>query len=270
MHLLNDLQEIELNIAKEVIKICEEHKITYYLAGGTFLGAIRHKGFIPWDDDIDLSMPRQDYERFLKIAGEILPVHMELVNYKTDINYHYYITRVKDLNTKVEEIRIGDNNKYTHAAIDVFPLDGAPNNVLLRKLYYLKIMYLRAMVSLCYRSSIDRNRKRSKKEKLLLFSLERLPIDKIYDPFKLKECIDKEMKKYKIENSNFIGCLMGAYRVNEMVPKEYYGKGATYNFEGEKWNGPNMYDAYLKQFYGDYMELPPENERKIHYRVPQD
>ena len=265
---IDKLHEIDLNIVKRVIEICNKHNLTYYMSGGTLLGAVRHKGFIPWDDDVDLAMPRDDYEKFLMIAPKELPSNLELVNFKTDKNYHYYITRIRDLNTKVEEIRIeNENEKYTHASIDIFPLDGTPNNVLLRKIYFFRVMKHRALMSLCYKDSIDKSRKRSKKEKLLLKIMMVIPIEKICNPYKEKCKIDRLMKKHKVFNSNNIGCLMGAYRTNQIVPKEYFGKGRMYDFETIKLNGPELYDRYLTQMYGDYMKLPPEESRKIHFRI---
>lgn len=264
---IKQLQAVDLAIVKEVIQICDNHNLLYYMIGGTMLGAIRHKGFIPWDDDIDIGMPREDYEKFLEIAPRKFSSHLELVNYKTDPNYQYYITRVRDTTTKLEEIRIGNDSKYTHASIDIFPLDGAPNNVVLRKIYYLRVMFHRAMMSLCYRDSIDEARKRSFKERILLFFLKKIPIHKIFNPIKEKNRIDKLMRKYPIEKSNEIGCLMGAYRTREMVPKVFFGNGEFYKFEDIEMRGPEKYHDFLSLVYGDYMKLPPKESRKTHFKI---
>lgn len=264
---IKKLQLIDLEIVKEVVKICNENNLLYYMIGGTLLGAIRHKGYIPWDDDIDLGMPRKDYERFLEIAPSKLSSHLKIVNYKTDNNYQYYITRVQDTNTKVVETRIGNDSKYTHASIDLFPLDGTPNKGFLRKIYYFRVMFYRAMMSLCYKDSLDMDRKRSGKEKFLLYFLTKIPIDKIFSPNKVKSKINRLMSKHTVEKSNVIGCLMGAYRTREMVPKSIYGKGAFYQFEDIELRGPEFYDQFLNLIYGDYMELPPEESRKTHFKI---
>lgn len=261
------LHGVDMEIVKDVLRICEKHGLTYYMLGGTMLGAIRHKGFIPWDDDIDLGMPREDYERFLEIAPQELAAHLKLVNYRTDPNYMYYITRILDTQTTVIEERIGNDNKYTHASIDIFPIDGTPNNGLLRKIYYFRVMYHRALMSLCYKDSIDRKRKRSKKEKLLLWVMEHLPVQKLTTPYKQKCKIDKLLRKQKVEGSKYIGNIMGAYRTREIVPAEYYGQGAMYPFEGIQLRGLAMYDEYLTHTYGDYMQLPPEESRKTHFKI---
>ena len=261
------LHEVDLGIVKEVKKICDTNGLTYYMSGGTLLGAVRHKGFIPWDDDIDLAMPRNDYERFLQIAPSLLPVNLQIVNYRTDPTYHYYITRVRNVDTKVEEIRINDSCRFTNASIDIFPLDGTPNNHLHRKVYFFRVMAHRALMSLCYKDSIDRDRKRSKKERLFLAFMEKLPIEKVFDPYKEKCKIDKIMRRYPVEKAENIGCLMGAYRTNQIVPKKYFGKGRMYQFETITLRGPELYDDYLKQMYGNYMELPPKESQKIHFKI---
>ena len=261
------LHRVDIDIAKAVVALCERHGLTYYMLGGTMLGAIRHKGFIPWDDDIDLGMPRDDYERFLELAPEELPEHLKVVNYRNDPNYMYYITRILDTDTKVVEERIGNDNKYTCASIDIFPIDGTPNNPLARKLYFFRVMFHRALMSLCYKDSIDRKRKRSKKEKLLLWVMEHVPIEKMTTPYKQKCKIDKLLRKQKVEGSHYIGNIMGAYRTREIVPAEFYGEGAYYPFEDMELRGMAMADEYLTCTYGDYMQLPPEDQRKTHFRI---
>lgn len=264
---IDRLHQVDLNIVKEVVKLCDHHGLKYYMLGGTMLGAIRHQGFIPWDDDIDLGMPRADYERFLKIVPEELSDHLKVINYRTDPNYHYYITRVQDTETKVEEERMGDDTKYTHASIDIFPIDGTPNNALLRKVYYFRVLYHRALMSLCYKDSIDRKRKRGKAEQLLLWIMERIPVEKLTTPYKQKEKIDKLLRNQKIEGAKYIGNIMGAYRTREIVPTEFYGEGKMYQFEDIYLRGLDMYDEYLTWTYGDYMQLPPEDKRKTHFKI---
>ena len=261
------LHQVDIDIVKEVLRICEKYDLQYYMLGGTMLGAIRHKGFIPWDDDIDLGMKRDDYELFLEVAPQELSSHLKLVNYRTDPNYMYYITRILDTQTKVIEERIGNENKYTHASIDIFPIDGTPNNRLLRKIYYFRVMYHRALMSLCYKDSIDRKRRRSKKEKLLLWIMEHIPVEKLTTPYKQKCKIDKLLRKQKVEGSQYIGNIMGAYRTREIVPAEYYGEGALYPFEDIQLRGLSMYHEYLTYTYGDYMQLPPEGHRKTHFKI---
>lgn len=261
------LHQVDMEIVKEVVRICDEHNLIYYMHGGTMLGAIRHKGFIPWDDDIDMGMPRDDYEKFLKIAENQLPETYKVVNYRNTPQYQYYITRVLDTDTKLIEERIGNDSKYTHASIDIFPIDGSPNNTLLRKIFYFRVLAHRALMSLCYKDSIDRNRKRGKVEKVFLWIMERLPIEKLTTPYKQKCKIDKILRSQDVAKSKYVGSIMGAYRTREMIPAEYYGKGDYFQFENMKLRGLEDYNAYLTHLYGDYMQLPPEDKRKTHFKI---
>ncbi len=261
------LHKVDMEIVKAVVKICDRHGLIYYMLGGTMLGAIRHKGFIPWDDDIDLGMPRDDYEKFLEIAPNELPDTLKVVNYRNTPEYQYYITRVLDTDTKVIEERIGNDNKYTNASIDIFPIDGTPNNILLRRIYFFRILSHRALMSLCYKDSIDRKRQRNTVEKVFLCLMERLPIEKITTPYKQKCKIDKLLRRQNLKRSKYIGNIMGAYRTREIVPTEFYGKGAFYQFEDMKLRGLEQYDEYLTYTYGDYMQLPSEDKRKTHFKI---
>ena len=261
------LHKVDLDIVKAVVDICEKHGFKYYMLGGTMLGAIRHKGFIPWDDDIDLGLPRKDYDRFLKVAPRELPSYLKLVNFRTDPDYQYYITRILDIETKVVEERIGNDSKYTHASIDLFPIDGTPNNALLRKIYFFRVLYHRALMSLCYKDSIDRKRRRGTAEKIFLWIMERIPVEKLTTPYKQKDKIDRILRSQKVEGARYIGNIMGAYRTREIVPSEFYGKGKMYPFEDMMLRGMEKADDYLKYTYGDYMKLPAEKDRKTHFKI---
>jgi lipopolysaccharide cholinephosphotransferase len=263
------LHNADLAIVKEVVKICEEHNLTYYMLGGTQLGAIRHKGYIPWDDDIDLGMPREDYEKFLEIAPALLSKALKIVNYRNDLEYHYYITRILDTDSKVVETRYAYEGKSTNLSIDIFPLDGSPNNPILRKLFFFRVMYHRALMALHYKKGIDPDRKRGFAERLVLFFFKLLPTDKMFDAYKQKVKIDKLLRKYSVWDSEISGNIMGAYRTREMVPTEWLGgkEGKMYDFEDIKLRGYKDYDKYLSHLYGDYMQLPPEGSRKIHFKL---
>lgn len=270
MEPIEKLHKIDLEIVKSVIKVFEKYDLKYFMLGGTMLGAIRHGGFIPWDDDIDLGMPRKDYEKFLKVAEDELPSHLQIVNYKNTPSYQYYITRVQDTNVKVIEERIGNDSKFTFASIDIFPIDGTPNNKLLRKIYYFRVLTHRALMSLHYKDSIDRKRKRGKLEGAFLWGMEKIPFEKIINPYNEKEKIDRLLSHQNIDNSNYIGNIMGAYRTREIVPKEWYGEGTKYKFEDIELIGFDNYHEYLKYTYGDYMDLPPEDSRKTHYKILEE
>lgn len=267
MESVEKIHQVDLDIVKHVVAICEKYNLKYFMLGGTMLGSIRHRGFIPWDDDIDLGMPRRDYERFLEVCEAELPAHLQVVNYKNTPTYQYYITRIQDTNVKVIEDRIGNDAKNTFASIDIFPIDGTPNNSLLRKIYFFRVLTHRALMSLHYKDSIDRKRKRGFVERIFLSIMEKIPFERIIDPYKEKEKIDKLLSSQNIETSNYIGNIMGAYRTREIVPKEWYGKGTKYPFEDIELVGLDNYEDYLTFTYGDYMQLPPEESRKTHFSI---
>lgn len=260
------LHETDLEIVKEVVKICDENGLIYYMLGGTMLGAIRHKGFIPWDDDIDLGLPRKDYETFLEIAPKLMPKQYKLVNYKTDSNYHYYITRVLDTETKVIENRFASEGKYTNASIDIFPLDGSPNCRISRWVFCKKLLFHRAASSLHFKQLID-NRKRPWKEEMLLKVIKLFPTDKMFNFYNQLAICDRMLKKHDMSESLYTGNCMGAYRDRELIPTEWYGEDAFFDFENIKLRGIKEYHKYLCQLYGDYMQLPPEDKRRIHFTI---
>lgn len=260
------LQTEELKVMKIIKEICEKENIRYFMIGGTLLGAIRHSGFIPWDDDVDLAMPRKDYERFLEVSNKYLPSNIFVQNFRTDDKYRYYITRVLNKNILVEEKRfIGVDTPQAYASVDIFPIDGSPNKKFFRNIHYFRVMIRRFLMSLCYRDTIDKERKRSKMENLLLNILIKIPFERIISPNKIKESLDKLLKKYSMDNSLYSGTIMGAYRIREMVPTVMFGNPKLYKFEDDTFYGPELVDDYLKHMYGNYMKLPPKEQQKTHY-----
>ncbi|MBS9398424.1 LicD family protein [Pediococcus acidilactici] len=266
---LRKLQLIDIDILNNVVDVLEENNLKYFLIAGTLLGAVRHKGFIPWDDDMDIAMPREDYDKFLEVFAKRLPPYLHVKNFMTDSTFKYYITRIVDERYKVRELR--NNNRtesITNVSIDIFPIDGVPDNKIMRKFYYFRVLSYRALISLIQKENIDTARKRNFFEKIVISLGTKLPLKKFFDANKLQFKIDKLLKKQS-NNSFYAGTIMGAYRTKEILPREYFGKGRTYEFEGRKFIGPTKYKEYLRHMYGDYMKLPSkkDQESKRHFEI---
>ncbi|OFI45913.1 hypothetical protein BG262_06460 [Floricoccus penangensis] len=266
------MQFVELDIFKEFCKIVEKHNLTYYALGGSMLGAVRHEGFIPWDDDIDLGMPREDYEKFINEYYKELPKNLKIRNFKTDSTYRYYITRIQDTNYKVIEKRNKDIESFTYISIDIFPLDGLPNNKIRKFVHENRVMYHRMKMALGNFDTIDKERKRNLAEKIIISISKVIPVTKIFNPNNEKYKIDSLLKKYSINDSNFVSNMMGAYRKKEITPQSVVGMGETYKFEDTSIRGFKDYDKYLTSLYGDYMKLPSKEERtaKEHFEILRD
>lgn len=256
---IEEIHKEDLELVKFFIEICNKNNLKYYIIGGTLLGAIRHRGFIPWDDDMDLAMPREDYEQFLQIMNENKGKY-KIFNYKKDKEYKYYISRLCNTDFEIEEI----TGNITNLFIDIFPIDGMPNNSILRKIHAIRILYHRVKLSFYYNDTIDKTRKRKFYEKILIKLATTIPFKKIINPLKEKNKIDKLLNKYSFYNKKYAGTIMGAYRTREIVPTVFFGKPTAYEFEDIQLYGPEMYDEYLTHMYGKYMKLPKKEEQKIH------
>ena len=261
---LRKLQLMELDILKQVTEICKRHGLRYFLLGGTFLGAVRHQGFIPWDDDIDIGMPRADFEKFCKLA-EGLSKPLGFVSYKNNKEHIYFHPRVYKFNSKVID-RSGVEEKETYAWIDVFPLDGMPGNNLVRKLHGFRLLFLRLLFMYSqFDKIVNVNLKnRVWYERVLIAIGKVIKFDKILNTHKIMAKIDKTMQTYDYETSAYVGNFMGAYKMKEVFPKKYYEETAEYEFEGLLCPAPKDYDAVLSQMYGDYMTPPAKEVQNKH------
>lgn len=264
---LRSLQLKELELLKYFQQVCKENNITYYALGGTLLGAIRHKGFIPWDDDIDVGIPRPDYERLCKIL-ELKSVEggkIRFCSYKNCADYIRYFGHLEDLTFKVvrhDKLKAEE----TYAWIDLFPLDGMPNNALLRKLKVFPVLVLRALYRFsCFDTLVDVNKKgRPLHERFLVWIGLHTPIQKLFNTQKCLRALERALTSTPYEKSNYLVNAMGAYKFREMFHKKYYGNGKMYPFEDTEICGPEDYDFVCKQLYGDYM-TPPKMEDRNHH-----
>lgn len=262
---LRRLQLVELDIMKEFLRICKKYNLRYYALGGTLLGAVRHKGFIPWDDDIDLGMPRPDFQKFEAVVEKELPEHLHYVNYRKTSGYHHYVPRITDSRVKVvDESASVDREK--DAWIDIFPLDGMPGNKFLRKLHCFRLLVARVRVNYSlFSTNIDLKRQnRPFYERLLINAGKIIPVEKIFRTSAELKRLDRLMQKYSYDSSPWLINFMGIHKLKEMFHKSRYGGGRDYTFEDVKLRGPEDYDFVLRQMYGEYWNPPDAGEMNHH------
>lgn len=265
---LKELQRVDIEMLKMLVDIFDKNNIDYFLIAGSLLGAVRHKGFIPWDDDLDIGLPRSDYEKFLEHKDEWLGNQYMAQNFQSNSNYKYYITRVYNKSVKVKELR-GTGSETTYASLDLFPIDGTPNNKILREFFINKILFYRMLASLANYNNIDQYRNRGKMEKFFIFIMGFFRTDTWLNQYLIYKHIDQLLKKQSYEKSDYVGSLMGAYRKKEIFKKKYIGNLRSYVFYNFNVSGPENADEYLKHMYGNYMKIPTSNEikEKKHFEI---
>ena len=260
---LSETQKLILEIFKTVKVLLDRQSVEYHLLGGSLLGAVRHQGFIPWDDDIDIGIEREKYEFVLESIQKELPEHLELRTYK-DNTYHYYFSRIVDKRYFMER----DGSlilRRENVWIDIFPLDGMPNNLIARKIHMFRLMWVRARYHIACFDKINLKRpNRPLSERIVINLIKVIPIKKSSGYKDLLDALDILLKKYKVKDSNWIVNFMGQYKFKEMFPKSYYGKGKLYPFENMALLGPERADLVLKQMYGDYMKEPKDKDKNVH------
>lgn len=263
---MTDIQRISLELLKVVIDICERHDIEYYAFGGTCLGAVRHKGFIPWDDDIDLAMPRSHYRRFIEIAKKELPEHIGFLESSKTEHYSSEMLKIYDARTTfIERVNINFPDRYCGVGLDIMPLDGVPAGKLRRALRHKKLR------SLAWDNYVFRYHLRcygiKGRLRMLKVNLMRpfTTWQKVY-----KRYIDKATE-YDFNESELVahsgpGVLdtQGTYKY--YLDRHCFSEWIMMDFEDIQIRVPKDYDTYLRKYYPgrDYMELPPESEQIVH------
>lgn len=252
-----ELRELQLNlldILKYIDRVCEENKLSYYLIYGTCIGAVRHNGFIPWDDDLDIAMPYDDYKKFCSILSKKQDKRYFLQTRKTDKNYYLDFAKVRDTETTlIDEYNNEKRDIVLGTYVDVFPLVGVPTNKLKKKIQKInRALYF----------STDRNMINNKFIKKV-FDL----FIKIIGKEKIREKCFNNMMKYSCKDSDVWFSIFGEYYEKDMHPKTFYGKSKRVKFEDMDVPIPENYDSYLKKLYGDYMQLPEESKRQPSHSI---
>lgn len=252
------LQLSQLKIAKEIKRVCEKNNIKYFLDAGSMLGAVRHQGFIPWDDDMDIGMLDEEYKRFLEIAPKELGEEFFLDNYSLNKEYGLVFSKVRLKNTKYVERLGATNSEHQEIFVDVFPYFYRPENKFKRKKQSIK---LRILSQIMMAQSGFRVWKGNKGISKLKF----IPII-ILSNITKKENIFKKIEKLynQCKFSKIIGVHDGICYDYWYYDKKYLNKFIDINFENETFKVPEEYDKILTTIYGDYMTLPPIEKRRTH------
>lgn len=257
---LREIQLFELRILLEYQQLCNQYNLKFYLCGGTMLGAARHQGFIPWDDDIDVMMPRPDYMELMKLIREkdILPDYLKMYAYELE-NADYPFGKLANINSHLDQ-KYAEDESLSHLWIDIMPVDGLPDDIQEVKKIYKKTDQLRRIILLCWAKLGEGTTLFRRISKFIL-----VPIAKAIGARYWCSKIDEIARHYDFNNSKYVGIISwGIYGAGERCLKRDFDKCIEVDFEGYKMPAMSCWDEYLKGLYGDYMQLPPENKRKVH------
>lgn len=256
-----EVKQIQLDILKGVDAWCRQNNLQYFLGYGTLLGAVRHKGYIPWDDDIDIVMLRPDYERFLKEFNRDRKDNLQALHASIDKDFPYEFAKVQDTRTKLVEntdiaYDIGIN-------IDVFVMDAidCDEKSLQRILRKGKI----PKKVLSYKNMLGNGARRRTGIKKLGVAV----IKSVCNMIPIYWCtstIDSIAKASNRDENTWVGNVCERwFKPSEIMQKEWYDHSVEIEFEGNRFQAPEKYDEVLTAWYGDYMQLPPEEERVTHH-----
>lgn len=257
---MNDIQKKELELLKIFISICNQCHLKYYMVCGSALGTVKYGGFIPWDDDIDVALPRKDYEKFLEIAPNYLPDWIFIQNYRTEKDYPQIGTKLRNNNTTYLEKDFKKLKINQGIFIDIFPLDGYPKNKAEIKKFERKKRYL-------YRRRFTKLYSPVHKDvPLTVYSI----LYKLFGLFSntQKACYEYDclVRSFSLSNSEFWCNFANSMSKKEYSPQSYYGEGVEMSFEGLRVIVPQDYDSYLTLKYGDYKkDLPEDKKRPTHH-----
>lgn len=262
------MQLLELDMLKEFDRVCRENDIKYTIFGGTMLGAVRHKGYIPWDDDADIAMLREEYEKFRAVAFQMNPQICYFQDNENDKEYRWGYGKLRRTGTKF--VRVGQEHLKckTGVFVDVFPMDDIPK--------CLAGQMINNFVCFCLRKTLWSEVGKYDKSNSIFVQklyglLSEIPTEKIF------AAVKKISRRSNNNSENLVRTLLfpptgTLYKKNPIkkrygMPKSVFLDLAEYDFEGIKLFGTKDYDDILKYIYGDYMELPPEDKRDPHSPV---
>ena len=253
---LKHLQQVEMKIFKYFTEVCKENNLTYFLYAGSLIGAIRHQGFIPWDDDIDVIMFREDFEKLNKIFEKDIDEKYRFINVLNEETYHYTWGRLTLKNTLFKEWWADQVDYMPNIFLDIFILDNVPNNKFKKFIHRWKSFALNQMTMYSILKFENESKLKEIIQRTMHYILKILPISTMTIK---KKCVNS-FSKYQYEDckevcdfpSEFLMPI--SFKTDWLPPKKV-------KFEDMKVNVPNNYDKILRMDFDNYMELPPEESR---------
>lgn len=259
------VQDCEIDILQQIDKICKKYNLEYFGIGGTALGAVRHEGFIPWDDDIDIGMSRKDYETFLSVAQKELPEEYHVQNFFTEPNSPFYFTKIRKNNTKFVEYYLKDYKMHHGIFVDIFPFDNIPDKQWLEKAHFKVCRFLyhlflcKSLKTICS-SRFEQTGAYQKTYKYyvrLMVHYLLCPVPKKWLFYAMDHCVQLFNKKETKRMGHIV-------RKRLAVSREVLYPIRSLKFGTIQMPVPNDYDTYLKNQFGNYMSIPSKEKRYGH------
>ena len=248
---LVEIRRIQCDLLKDVADFCEKSGLTYFLAYGTLIGAVRHNGFIPWDDDIDIAMPRQDYDRFI-LSYNKRDSHNRVIDFSIDQDYGVSFAKVYDNRTWLNEFKYKEEKFGVY--IDIFPIDGVGGKWQMFKAQKLdKLLHAK---------------KANFMERSLMKNLCNCIVKLLLIPFSVQDVVklcDKNARRYLFGTTQYAGNMLETYGICEIVETSVFSDTILHKFEDGEYRIPIGYDRWLRSIYGDYMQLPPKEQQIAHH-----
>lgn len=256
---MNDLQNAILDIFKNIKDICDKNGIMYFAIGGTCIGAVRHKGFIPWDDDLDIAIPIEEFTRFFEIAKKELRPEYEIYTCNDVKHYGYVFNKIHNAETTfIENSQISYKDAYKGVYVDIMPISGMPDNISERKKFCKKIrLYSRLNKKMRFPHAPQKLR-----GICISIPLRIISFFVKYNYFSDK--IYALLKKYPFKSSNFTGYVWSMKVSSLTFPSEYFKETVDMPFEDTFIKCPKMYHEYLTEQFGDYMKIPDQSKQQKH------
>lgn len=259
---LDEIKKIQLEILVDVNIFCNEHGIKYSLTAGTLLGAVRHSGYIPWDDDIDIVMPRPDYDKFILSYKSKLG-NLQLICHENNNKYKYLFAKIYNSNTILIDDFVDNGVTEIGVHIDIFPVDGmGRTHKTARSLITITEIYRNIITASCWkRYEFSKSRSVIYEPIRFIFFI----LSRVIPVRRLIQYVSEYERKYDFYDSKFVGCICGSYRYKGIMEERAFLKYTKLKFENKFYSCIKDYDSYLKILYGDYMKLPPLEQRVTHH-----
>lgn len=263
---MNDIQRTILDIFKQVALICERHDIPYYAIGGTCIGAVRHTGFIPWDDDLDIAIPIQHFDRFWEVAAQELPNPLQIYTSRTVKHYRYIFGKVHNAATTfIEESELAYSDAYKGIFVDIMPISSVPDDEAERSRFYKGIL---RCARLNYIRRYPLKGMDTVKKKLMWLLMRPMCLFTTPDYYSQK-WLDI-LRRVPFGSTALTGYTW-SLRIEQLTfPMEDFQNSVELPFEDTTMKCPAGYHDYLTAQFGDYRKLPPEDQRRPHFTETVD